>query len=186
MNMGLPDPTPLVAFGYGTAAMTYGIYLAFRFPKAKNEEEEVRIKRALIANGFAFGGIAQFVGGLLAFTLHPGSLVGALTAAIFGMLWTAIWLNEYFNADSRPLTFLDIGIAVYTFVAGFWFVHLGMKVFAFLMWSITVLVLLLTQVHGWNRLHRATGVMALENWVVAYYLCFAIVTNAVIGTNLPL
>jgi len=183
--MGLPDPTPFVAFGYGTAAMTYGIYLAFGFPKARNEEEEKRIKRALIANGFAFGGIAQFVGGLLAFTLHPGSLAGALTACVFGMLWTAIWLNEYFDADPRPLAFLDIGIAIYTFVAGFWFVHLGLKVFAFLMWSITVLVILLTQVHGRNKLQKAAGWMALENWVVAYYLCFAIVTNAIMNAGLP-
>ncbi|WP_297439415.1 hypothetical protein, partial [Thermococcus sp.] len=116
MKVVAPDPTPFALFGYGTAALTYGIYNTFRFPEGKNEEEKRKIKRALIANGFAFGGIAQFVGGLLMFALHSGkvALAGATTAAVFGVLWTAIWLNEYFDADPRPLAFLDIAIAVYT------------------------------------------------------------------------
>jgi len=184
--MGLPDPTPFALFGYGTAALTYGIHLATGFPRAKDEEEAKKIKRALIANGFAFGGIAQFVAGLILFVLHPNSIAGALTASVFGVLWTAIWLNEYFDADPRPLAFLDLAIAIYTFVAGFWFAHLGLKVVAGLMWSICALVVVLTQVHGFGRLQKLGGILALENWILAYYLCFAMVTNTVMNASLPL
>lgn len=186
--MALPDPTPFALFGYGTAALTYGIYLAFGFPKAENEEEELRVKRALIANGFAFGGIAQFVAGMMLFVLHSGpvALAGATTASVFGVLWTANWLNEYFNADPRPLMALDIAIAVYTAVAGIWFAHLGLKVVALLLWSIMVLVLLLTQVHARGQMKRIAGIVALENCILAYYLCFAMITNSILGTSLPL
>ncbi|WP_297499964.1 hypothetical protein [Thermococcus sp.] len=170
-------PVPFAVFGYGTAALTYGLYLLFGFPKARNEEEQFKIKRGLIANGFAFGGIAQFTAGLVLFALY-NDIVDATTAAVFGVLWTAIWLNEYFDADPRTLTFLDIAIIVYTIFAGSWALMLGHKVVAFLLWSITALNVSLVFTHSLGKATKLSGLLALENAIVAYYITMAIVYSA--------
>ena len=176
-------PIPFALFGYGTAALTYGLYLTFGFPKARTEGERRKIKKGLVANGFAFGGIAQFTAGLVIFT-HYNDIVDATTAAVFGVLWTAIWLNEYFDADPRTLTFLDIAIAVYTTFAGSWALMLGHKVVAFLLWSITALNVSLIFTHSAGRATRLSGALALENTAVAYYLTMAIVYTQ-LGHPLP-
>ncbi len=170
--MALPDPGIFGLFGYGTAALVYGAHLTFGFPNAKTEEEEKSLKKGLSAIGFAFGGIAQFVAGVLLFVLHPGTLPIATTACVFGMLWTAIWLTEYFNADTRPLAFLDIAIAIYTLFAGFWFYYLGLMLLAFLMWSIFVLNVILFSLHAFEKGKVIAGIVALENCIVAYYICY--------------
>ena len=172
--MALPDPGVFGVFGYGTAALTYGAYLTFGFPKTETPEEQIKIKKALSAIGFAFGGIAQFVAGLLLFVLHPGTLAVATTASIFGMLWTAIWLTEYFNADTRPLVYLDIAIAIYTLLAGFWFYKLDLGLIAFLMWSIFILNILLIPFHVYGKGKILAGIIALENFIVSYYICYHI------------
>ncbi len=178
--MALPDPGILAAFGYGTAALDYGAYLTFGFPKAKTEEEAKKIKKTVSAIGFCFGGIAQFVPGILLFTLHPGSIAGATTACVFGVLWTAIWLSEYFDADPRPMVYLDIAIAIYTLFAGIWFYHLGAVLIAALMWSIVALNIVLIPLHITGKGKEIAGIVALENWVLAYYICVtAIQSNLV-------
>lgn len=170
--MALPDPGIFGVFGYGTAALVYGAHLTFGFPKAKTEEEDKKITKGLSAIGFAFGGIAQFVAGVLLFTLHPGTLPVATTACVFGMLWTAIWLTEYFNADTRPLAFLDVAIGLYTLFAGLWFYHLGLMLLAIFMWSILVLNVLLLPLHIGGKGKVLAGVVALENCVISYYICY--------------
>ncbi len=170
--MALPDPGIFGVFGYGTAALAYGAHLAFGFPKAETAEEQIKIQKCLSAIGFAFGGIAQFVAGWLLFTLHPGTMPVATTACVFGMLWTAIWLTEYFNADTRPLVFLDVAIGIYTLFAGFWFYKLNLGLIAFLMWSIFVLNVILLPLHISGKGKVLAGIVALENFIVSYYICY--------------
>ncbi len=176
-------PVAYGVFGYGTAALTYGLHLLTGFPKASSEDEARKIRSALVANGFCFGGIAQFVTGLLLF-IYFNDIVGATTFAIFGVLWTACWLNDYFNLDPRPLTFLDIAIAIWCFFAGIWNLMLGHPVVAFLLWSIMALVITLCWVHGKGRYGRAAGAIALENAIVCYYIVVAIVFTQ-LGHSLP-
>jgi len=149
-------PIPFALFGYGTAAMTYGLYLLFNFPNAGDKEGQRRIRMGLAANGFAFGGIAQFTAGVLLFALY-NDILDATTAAIFGVLWTAIWLNEYFNADPRTLAFLDMAIVFYTLFAGTWAMMLNHKVVAFLMWSISALCVSLTLTHSSGKATKLSG-----------------------------
>ena len=177
-------PVAYGVFGYGTAALTYGIHLLTGFPRASNEIEARKIRAALVANGFCFGGIAQFVTGLLLFA-YFNDIVGATTFAIFGVLWTAIWLNDYFDLDPRPLTFLDIAIAIWTFFAGIWNVMLGTPVVAALLWSIMVLVIILCWVHGKGKYGKAAGAVALENAILCYYIVAAIVFTK-LGHPFPL
>jgi len=177
-------PVAFGVFGYGTAALTYGLHLMTGFPKPANEVEARKIKAALAANGFCYGGIAQFVTGLLLFVLF-NDIVGATTFGIFGVLWTAIWLNEYFDMDPRPLTFLDIAIAIWTFFAGIWNGMLGHPVVAALMWSITTLVIILCWFHGKGKYGRAAGAVAFENAMLCYYIVAAVVFTQ-LGHPLPL
>ena len=177
-------PAAWGVWGYGTAALTYGLHLLTRFPRAENEEQAKKIRAALVANGFAFGGIAQFVTGLLIFVLY-NDIVGATTFGIFGVLWTAIWLNDYFNLDPRPLVFLDISIAIWTFFAGFWDLYLGHPVIAALMWSICALVIALCWVHGKNKGHRVAGAWAFENALLCFYIAGAIVSSYIGALHLP-
>ncbi len=176
-------PVAWGVWGYGTAALTYGLHLLTGFPKAESEEQAAKIRAALVANGWAFGGIAQFVTALLLFVFYD-DIVGATTFGIFGVLWTAIWLNDYFNLDPRPLVFLDISIAIWTFFAGFWNITLGHPVIAALMWSICALVITLCWVHGKNRYHRAAGAWALENALLCFYIAIAVVFTQ-LGVSLP-
>ncbi len=178
------NPVPFGVFGYATAALTYGLHLLTGFPKAETPEDARRIRASLIANGFAFGGIAQFTAAILLFVLY-NDIVTATTLAIFGVLWTAIWLNDYFNLDPRALLFLDIAIAIYTLFGGTWTIMLGHPVLTALFWSITALVIALAVLHGKGRGGKAVGVLALENALLAYYVCFALVYSE-LGISLPL
>ncbi len=170
-------------FGYGTAALTYGLYLLTGFPQASNEAEQKRIRASLIANGFCFGGIAQFTTAIILFALF-NDIVDATTFGVFGVLWTAIWLNDFFNLDPRALVYLDIAIAIYTVFAGSWALILGHPVVAFLLWSITALVIALCLLHGKGKAAKLSGALALENALVAYYICMAVVYTE-LGIPLP-
>ncbi len=176
-------PVAYGVFGYGTAALTYGLYLLTGFPSAETPEEARRVRASLVANGFCFGGIAQFVTGLLLFVFF-NDIVGATTFAIFGVLWTAIWLNDYFNLDPRSLTYLDIAIAIWCFFAGIWNCLLGHPVVGALLWSIMVLVIILSFHHAKGIWGKAAGAVALENAILCYYIVVAVVFTS-LGYPLP-
>ncbi len=178
------NPVPFGVFGYATAALTYGLHLLTGFPRPTSSEEAKKIRASLIANGFAFGGIAQFTAAILLFVLY-NDIVTATTLAIFGVLWTAIWLNDYFNLDPRTLLFLDIAIALYTIIGGTWTCMLGHPVLTALFWSITALVVALAVLHGKGTGAKVVGALALENAILAYYVSFALV-YAELGIKLPI
>lgn len=176
-------PIAFGAFGYGTAALTYGLHLLTGFPKAENEEEARKIRASLVANGFCFGGIAQFTTALVLFAFF-NDIADATTFGVFGVLWTAIWLNDYFNLDARALVFLDIAIAIYTAFAGSWALILGHPAVAALLWSITALVICLCWLHGKGVGGKISGAWAFENAMLAYYVAFAVVYSQ-LGIHIP-
>ncbi len=176
-------PIAFGAFGYGTAALTYGLHLLTGFPKARNEKEAKKIRASLVANGFAFGGIAQFTTALVLFAFF-NDIADATTFGVFGVLWTAIWLNDYFDLDVRTLVFLDIAIAIYTVFAGSWAIILGHPAVALLLWSITALVISLCWLHGKGEGGKVSGALALENALLAYYVAMAVVYTE-LGVKIP-
>jgi len=176
-------PVAYGLFGYGTAALTYGLHLVTGFPRASGEDAK-RVKAALAANGFCFGGIAQLLTSILLFVFST-DILAATTFGIFGVLWTAIWLIDYFDMDPRPLVFLDIAIIFWTIISGGWSLALGHPVLAALLWSITVLCILLCLVHGKGQALKAAGIMALENTILAYYISAAVVFNVALHFPLP-
>ncbi len=177
-------PVAYGLFGYGTAAMTYGLYLLTGFPPASGGEEARRVRAALAANGFCFGGIAQLLTSILLF-VFTGDALSATTFGIFGVLWIAIWLNDYFNLDPRPLVYLDIAIVIWTILSGAWSLALGHPVLAALLWSITVLCILLCLVHGRGSAAKPAGFMAVETAVLAYYISAAVIFQVALRFPLP-
>ena len=180
--INLADPGILGAFGYGTAALAYGSRLTFGFPGGTNETENKSIEKAMAAIGFMFGGIAQLLTGIFLFAGHPGSPIRmdiATTNCIFGMLWGAIWLIEYFNVNTKACVYLDIAILVYTLFAGYWAYALGEPLVAYLLWSITVLNVFLIPVHVKGTGKVIAGIVALENCLIAYYVCYHVMMGTI-------
>ena len=89
------NPAPLGLLGFGMTTVLLNLHNAGLIP----------LSAAIVAMGFALGGAAQIVAGLMEF--KNNNLFGATAFTAYGFFWWSlifIWCNPFANAAANPVS----------------------------------------------------------------------------------
>jgi len=177
----IANPGPLGLLGFGMTTVLLNLHNADIIP----------LSVVIVAMGFALGGAAQIIAGVLEF--KKNNLFGATAFTAYGFFWWSlifIWCNPFANAAADP-----ISMGFYLLLWGIFtlFMSIGSlkhnhatKVVFF---SLTVLFFLLSisDFTGVSIIHTVAGFVGIFCGSTAIYASLAQIVNSEFGkTILPL
>ena len=175
------NPAPLGLLGFGMTTVLLNLHNAGLIP----------LSAAIVAMGFALGGAAQIVAGIMEF--KNNNLFGATAFTAYGFFWWSlifIWCNPFANVPADPIT-----MGYYLLLWGIFtlFMSVGAlkhnRVTQIVFFSLTLLFFLLSlsDFTGSGALGTLAGVVGILCGLSAMYASLAQVVNNEHGkTVLPL
>lgn len=171
----IANPGPLGLLGFGMTTILLNLHNAGFLP----------LSVVIVAMGFALGGAAQIVAGIMEF--KKNNVFGATAFTAYGFFWWSlifIWCNPFSNAaaDAMSMGFYLLLWAVFTF-----FMFIGTlrhnRITQIVFGSLTLLFLLLSigDFTGIEAVHTAAGYVGIFCGLSAIYSSMGQVLNAEYG-----
>jgi succinate-acetate transporter protein len=179
--MKFANPAPLGLFGFAVTTMMLSMFNVKWFG--------LDTFPLMMSTAFAFGGVAQFVAGLLEYP--RGNTFGFVAFCSYGAFWFAFATFLMIFGGKGPLTYLGAWLvvwAVFTFFMWIATLKLPNRVVRLVFLTLWVAFLLLGLSHLLNMdvLHTTGGYIGMATALLAFYAAAADVINEVHGkTVLP-
>ncbi len=182
-SSSLANPGPLGLLGFGMTTILLNMHNAGFFP----------LSSVILSMGIFYGGIAQFIAGLIEY--KKGNTFGATAFTSYGMFWIALvgllFLPSMGLAEATSPEFLGVFLAIWGIFTFFMFLGTFKANFVlqFVFGSLTVLFALLAigNITGNAALLKFAGFEGIICGASAFYLAVAEILNEQYGkTVLPI
>lgn len=182
-SSSLANPGPLGLLGFGMTTILLNIHNAGFFP----------LSSVILSMGIFYGGIAQFIAGLIEY--KKGNTFGATAFTSYGMFWISLvgllFLPTMGLAEATSAEFLGVFLAIWGVFTFFMFLGTFKANFVlqFVFGSLTVLFALLAigNITGNAALLKFAGFEGIICGASAFYLAVAEILNEQYGkTVLPI
>ncbi len=182
-NNAIANPAPLGLLGFGMTTVLLNLHNAGIIP----------LTAVIAAMGFALGGAAQIIAGIMEF--KKGNTFGATAFTAYGFFWwslVAIWLNPFgekvLAADETSMGYYLLLWGIFT---GFMFIgtltHNKATQFVFLSLTVLFFMLAVGDFLGSHEIKVAAGYVGIVCGASAIYNCVAQIINNEFKRNvLPL
>ena len=167
----IANPGPLGLLGFGMATVLLNL----------SNASLIQLTVVEIAMGFALGGAAQIVAGIMEFKRN--NLFGATAFSAYGFFWWSliiIWCNP-FNNISADTTSMGFYLLLWCIFTVFMYIgtlkHNRATQVVFLSLSILFLLLALSDFTGSHVIHTIAGYEGIFCGLSAIYACVAQVVN---------
>lgn len=169
----IANPAPLGLLGFGMTTLLLNIHNAGFIP----------LSIVIVAMGFALGGAAQIIAGIMEFV--KGNTFGATAFTAYGFFWWSlilIWMNPFKNIEAADAQSLGFYLGLWGVFTLFMFIgtlkhnRASQVVFG----SLTVLFFLLSAANfsGSHAVHTAAGYVGIFCGTSALYNSFGQIINA--------
>lgn len=175
----IANPAPLGLLGFGMTTCLLNIHNAGFIP----------LSIVIIAMGFALGGAAQIIAGIMEF--HKGNTFGATAFTAYGFFWWSlilIWINPFKGIDAADANSMGFYLGLWCVFTLFMFIgtlkhnRASQVVFG----SLTILFLLLSLANftGSETIHTIAGYVGIFCGASAIYNAMGQIINQEFGKTI--
>lgn len=178
----IANPSPLGLLGFGMTTCLLNLHNAGFIP----------LSIVIVAMGFALGGAAQIIAGIMEF--KKNNTFGATAFTAYGFFWWSlilIWINPFSSINASDSMSMGYYLALWCIFTGFMFIGTltHNRAIQIVFGSLTVLFLLLSLANftGSHMIHTVAGYVGIFCGLSAIYNSMAQIINNEYGKNvLPL